>query len=74
MSAFVDIAKSAQAETIDAMVSLGQEAAAAGNGSDSFKKETKSKSIITPASTQTDNDTAVMASIKKDVMAKAAKK
>jgi len=56
------------------MVSLGQEAAAAGNGSDSSKKETKSKSIVTPASTRTDNDTAVMASIKKDVMAKAAKK
>ncbi|NCW31340.1 MAG: hypothetical protein EBY34_05915 [Alphaproteobacteria bacterium] len=74
MSAFVDIAKSAQAETIDAMVSLGQEAAATGNGSESSKKETKSKSIITPVSTRTDNDTAAMASIKKDVMAKAAKK
>jgi hypothetical protein len=47
---------------------------ATGNVSDSSKKETKSKSIITPVSTRTDNDTAAMASIKKDVMAKAAKK
>jgi hypothetical protein len=71
IAAFADIAKTAQAEVMDVMLSAGEAAAAAGKDADTPKKETVT--ITTPPSTSTDNEDSAMANIKKDVMAKAAK-
>jgi hypothetical protein len=71
MAAFVDIAKAAQAEAMDVMLSAGQAAAAAGND-----KSAPQTAVATPAAADvsTGDDAAAMADIKKDVMAKTAKK
>ena len=69
MAAFVDIAKTAQAEAMDVMLSAGQAATAAG------KDDAAPQAAVatTPAAANTDEEAAVMADIKKDVMAKTAK-
>jgi hypothetical protein len=70
MAAFVDIAKAAQAEAMDVMLSAGQAAAAAGNDD----AAPQAAATTAPAAASTGDDAAAMADIKKDVMAKTAKK
>jgi len=70
MAAFVDIAKAAQAEAMDVMLSAGQAAAAAGNDD----AAPQAAATAAPAAASTGDDAAAMADIKKDVMAKTAKK
>jgi len=78
MAAFVDIAKTAQAEAMDVMLSAGKEAAMVDNDKIASQKA-EAATPATIASTDdkadsTNDDTAVMADIKNDVMAKTTEK